>query len=1136
MKSKFLWAFGKSLHSGMPCLLILALLITYIMPANATIVPQEKINISLEKVSIKTVLKTIQQKSHYRLIYSDDILPEKPPVSIHAENATVEQVLAQTFTGTTLRYATMDNNVIIIASRDASAIKISGTVTNERGDLLIGVSVKIKGTNIGTMTNEKGHFELQATAGVTLVFSYVGYEQTEIVSTADPINITLKESASGLNEVVVVGYGTQKKTSSTASVSAVQGKELAKSPVTNISNSLAGNVAGISMRPNGGQPGRDNPDIHIRGIATTGNNSPLIVVDGIIRNNINEISPSSIASVTVLKDAAAVAPYGLGGANGVILITTKRGQSGIPSLSLNAYYGWQTPTYYPKMLNAQDYMRLRNEAYMNENPGGTQQPFADDYINNYAAMNAKDPDKYPISNTKDLVRMQAPIQNYNLQLSGGTKVVRYYAGLGFLNQDGMFAPVNYKRYDYNVNMEVSATPTTLVSMTLIGAIQNTNSVDAATTPGQLFRSAYKLIPITNLYYSNGLWGEFAGNSPVGILNAGYSHRNATSLLTTLAVEQQLPFIKGLSIKGTFSYDPNDVMVKGWHTPFYFYSQNTATTPYTYTKQVSTSEGNAAPYTWLNQEYAKNQFFTYQGFLNYHNTFGKHDITGLLVAEARRNDSTGFSARRNNFAVNIDELGMGSSNKNDFDNNGSTVTGSQLGFVYRLGYIYDHKYLFEAAGRYDGHYYFAPGKRWGYFPAFSAGWIVSEEKFMAGRSSILNYLKLRGSWGKSGNLAGAAFQYLNGYNLYGNAYAFGNGNMVQGSNITLEANANITWEISTKTDVGLDASFWQGLLTLELDYFRERRTGMLLPPAVTVPVEYGLNLSDENQGIMVNHGFEVVAGTNYRFSNGLQFNLSGNFSYAKNKMEQIFETAATRDNPNRSRTGRPFGTQFGYHAQGLFSQADDKNQDGIINGDDGYNVTQFGVLHPGDIRYADISGPDGKPDGKIDANDEVVIGNPVYPFITYGFTPSVSWKGFDLSLFFQGAALSGLNFRGFQTVPFNNNNSNSSYEYFNNHWTPSTPDAKYPRANQSPYANNTQNSDFWIMKTGYLRLKTAVLGYTLPARISKAMKMQRLRCYFSGQNLLTFSKMKFMDPEVGYTDLETAYPNQKVFVFGLNVTF
>lgn len=1138
MKSILLqWTFYKRLrHYLLVMKLAMFLLALICTQAYATAWSQEKVNISLEKVSLKTALKTIQQQSDYRLIYNDDMLPENATVSIRRSNATVPEILTAVLAGTHFSYTMLDHKVIVITPENIRTVKLNGTVKNEKGDPLIGVSVKIKGSNIGTVTNESGRFELPATAGATLIFSYVGYEQQEVIAGEQPLNIILKESASGLNEVVVVGYGTQKKTSSTAAVAAVQGKELAKSPVANISNSLAGNISGVSMRPNGGQPGKDNPDIHIRGIATTGNNSPLIVVDGIIRNNINEISPNAIASVTILKDAAAVAPYGLGGANGVILITTKRGQTGVPTLSLNAYYGIQTPTYYPKMLNAQDYMRLRNEAYKNENPTGTQQPFANDLIANYADLNAKDPDKYPISNTKDLVRMHAPVQNYNLQLSGGSKVMKYYAGLGYLQQDGMFAPINYKRYDYNVNMEINATPTTNVTLSIIGAVEKTNSVDAATTPGQLFRSAYKLIPITNLYYSNGLWGEFAGNSPVGILNAGYSHRNATSLLTTLGVEQQLPFIKGLSIKGTFSYDPNDYTIKGWHTPFYFYSQNTATTPYTYTKQVSTSEGSAAPYTWLNQEYAKNQYFTFQGYLNYHNNFGKHDFTGLLVAEARKNDSTGFSARRNNFAVNIDELGMGSSNKNDFDNNGSTATGSQLGFVYRVGYSYDHKYLFEAAGRYDGHYFFAPDKRWGYFPAFSAGWIISEENFLRDRSSILNYLKLRGSWGKSGNLAGAAFQYLNGYNLYGNAYAFGNGTMVQGSNITREANPNITWEISTKTDIGIDATLWKGLLTLEIDYFHERRTGMLLPPAVTVPVEYGLNLSDENQGIMENRGIEISAGTSRRFNNGLQVNLNGNFSYAKNKMVQVFETPATRNNPNRSRTGRPTGTQFGYHALGLFSLEDDKNKDGIINGDDGYNVTQFGVLHPGDIRYADIGGPNGKPDGKIDANDEVVTGNPVYPFITYGFTPGASWKGFDLSLFFQGSALASLNIRGFQTVPFNNNNSNSSYEYFNNHWTPTTPNALYPRANQSPYANNTQNSDFWMMKTGYLRLKTAVLGYTLPASISKQAKMQSVRCYVSGQNLLTFSKLKFMDPEVGYTDVETAYPNQKTIVFGLNVTF
>ncbi|SEW28731.1 TonB-linked outer membrane protein, SusC/RagA family [Chitinophaga sp. YR573] len=1028
--------------------------------------------------------------------------------------------------------------VLLMLPAYAFSALVKGIIKNTKGEFLAGVTIKIKGTNTGTLSKEDGSFQLQVPAEdkAVLEISYMGYQSQEIaLAGRSVLQVTLTESASGLNEVLVIGYGTQKKVSTTAAVSSVGGKDLAKSPVPNISNSLAGRVAGVSMRPNGGRPGADNPDIHIRGIATTGNNGALIVIDGIIRNNINEIPASSIASVTVLKDAAAVAPYGLGGANGVLLITTKKGLDGPPQLSLNAYYGVQTPTYYPSMLNAQDYMRLHNEAYLNENPTGTQLPYTKDLIDHYATLNAQDPDKYPISNTKDLVHLHAPMQNYTLQLSGGSPTMKYFVSLGYLNQSGMFDPVNYHRYDYTVNLEVQATKTTTVNLSLIGAFEQTHSVDTAISVTNLFRSNYKFIPIANLRYSNGLWGEFAGNSPIGMLNAGYLHNDRNTLLSTISVNQQLPFIPGLSAKGSFSFDPTQMTSKGWHTPFYFYSQDLSTTPYTYKRQISTAEGNAASYTWLGQKYAQQRIYTFQGYLNYQRTFGKHDITGLVVAEARKSDSSAFSARRNNFGVNIDELGMGSSDKSDFDNGGSSSAGSQIGFVYRVGYSYAHKYLLEASGRYDGHYYFAPGKRWGYFPAFSAGWVLSEEKFLR-PLSFINYLKVRGSWGKSGNLAGTPFQYLQGYLLYGNAYAYGTGTMVQGSYVPREANPNITWEISNKTDIGFETSLWKGLLDLEVDYFHERRTGMLLPPAVTVPIEYGLGLSDENEGIMENHGIEITVATKHEFSNGLHVGISGNFSYARNKMLQIFETSATRNNPNRSRTGRPFGTPFGYHAIGLFSTSDDKNNDGLINAADGYNVTQFGALHPGDIKYADLSGPDGKPDGKIDANDETRIGNPVYPFITYGFTPTASWKGLDLSLFFQGSAMSSFSISGFQTIPFNNNNSNSAYEYYNNRWTPDHQNAKYPRANQSPYANNTQVSDFWMANTALLRLKTVMLGYTLPDAILQRLKIKALRVYVSGQNMLTFSKLKFMDPEVGYTDGETAYPNQKVYVMGMNVTF
>ena len=779
-------------------------------------------------------------------------------------------------------------------------------------------------------------------------------------------------------------------------------------------------------------------------------------------------------------------------------------------------------------------MRLRNEAYLNDNPGSTTLQFTDDYINTYAQKNAEDPDKYPISDAlHTVVQMHAPMAQAGLQLRGGSNAVRYFAGFGYLNQSGMFDPVKYHRFNYDLNLDVDATPTTLVSLSLNGSYQRTDNVDANSATDNLFRATYKFIPIANLLYSNGLWGEFAGNAPLGVLNAGgYSYRNTNNLLSTISIEQKLSFVKGLSIKGVFSYDPYNYFDKQWHKPFVYWSQDLTTTPYTYTKQISSQEGGAATYTWLNENEYQNNNYTYQGYLNYHRAFGKHEITALAVAEFRNYKALDFNARRNNFAVDIDELNLGSSDRNDYDNGGTDSTGSQIGYVYRLNYAYDNRYLVEATGRYDGHYYFAPGSRWAYFPAFSLGWVASNENFFKSVKNI-DLLKLRASWGKSGNLAGQSFQYLNAFTLYGNAYAYGNGTLAQGSYLAREANPNITWEVANKADIGLEADLWRGLLRIEADYFSEKRTGMLLAPNVIVPVEYGLTLAQENAGIMKNHGIEITVGSHKTLKNGLQLGIDGNFSYAKNKLIQIFEVPTTLNNPNRSRTGRPLNTLFGYHSLGLFSTADDKNGDGVINQDDGYNVVQFGDLHPGDIKYADISGANGKPDGKIDSYDETVIGDPNIPAITFGANISASWKGFDVSLFFQGSAMSSRDIRGFITIPFNNNNSNSTYEYYNNRWTSDHQNAKYPRANQSPYNNNNQNSDFWITKTSYLRLKTGVIGYTIPSGLSSKIGMKNLRIYATGQNVFTLSNLKFIDPQ---TNGETGYPLQTIYIFGLNASF
>ncbi|WP_276483084.1 SusC/RagA family TonB-linked outer membrane protein [Paraflavitalea pollutisoli] len=1023
------------------------------------------------------------------------------------------------------------------------AFTVSGKVLDEKGNGLVGASVAQKGHTNATTTTADGSFSLTIQErSAVLVITYVGFQSKEVTVKAETTDlmISLSPGLNSLEDVIVIGYGTQKKQLSTASVARVKGEQLAVVPAANISNSLAGRATGVITRANGGRPGADNATIYVRGIATTGttvngvtyNTTPLIVVDGVIRNNINEVDPNNIENVSVLKDAAAVAAYGLGGANGVVLITTKRGVTGAPVLSLGGYYGDQQPTYLPKMLSATDYMKLKLEAYKTENPTGTNPTYSQAYIDAYADNHAKDPDLYPISDAlNDVVRKHSPIYQTNFSIRGGSPTIKYYAGLGYFKQEGMFDRSGYDRFNYTVNLDINITPTTTAAVSFNGAVQKTTDVDGGT--GQLFRGVYKFIPVAPLRFSNGLWGESSGNAPLGVINSeGYFRQNTNNLLSTVTLEQKLPFVRGLSIKGSFSYDPYYYTQKQWHRPFIYWTQSGAAPPYTYTPAYSTQETSATIFSWLNQQYWQNNTNTWQAYLNYHNTFGKHDITGLVVAEKRNNKQNDFRARINNYAVNIDELSLGSSNKNDFDIAGGSGTGSQVGYVYRASYAYDRRYLLEASGRYDGHYYFAPGKRWVYLPAFSAGWIISNENFF--RSvTFVDYLKVRGSWGKSGNLTSTGFQFLSSYPLRGNAYAYGDGTLVQGSYVSIENNPNITWEISKKTDVAVEANLWKGLVRLEAGYFHERREGMLLSPNVVVPQEYGLQLAQENAGIMENHGIELSIGTTKKFKNGLQLSVDGNFTYAQNKVVQLYESPITKNDPRRSRTGRQFNTVFGYKSLGLFSSADDKNGDGIINGTDGYNIAQFGTLRPGDIRYADLGGPNGVPDGKIDSYDETVIARPQTPAIIYGIGVNASWKGFDLSALFQGSGLSSFNVYGFMTVAHFNNNSNSSYEYYNNRWTPDNQNSKYPRAYSAPTNNNGQTSDFWFINSSYLRLKTASLGYTVPTSISSKVKMKSLRIYVTGQNIFTFGKLKFTDPE---TTGEQGYPIQKTFLVGFNTTF
>lgn len=1007
---------------------------------------------------------------------------------------------------------------------------ISGKITDELNEPVAGATVVVKNSKTGTTTNDAGEFSISVPASAKiLVISSVGFGSKEVTITGDIINVTLQKVANAnLEEVVVVGYGTQKKTSLTASVASIKGGDMKSQPVGDLTNALGGRASGVVFTQGSGQAGNDASRILIRGIGTNGNSAPLLIVDGVPRN-FSQLNPADIETISVLKDAAAVAPYGLGGANGVILVTTKQGKTGRPILSYDGYVGFQNPTIISKFLDAYHYALLKNVGA--KNAGATEMPYSEEALQKY--RDGSDPDAYPnFDPIGDMIQKNTLITSHSLTLNGGTDIIKYAMGLGYLNQEGMFPGIQFQRYNVSANLQVQATKTTTVGLSLNGRVEKRDLTGAGYNNQSLFENLINTVTnSTPLLYSNGLhpymYAYFYDNP-------SYQKITGNTLLSQLSIEQKLP-VKGLSVKfvGSYDFNPYDPFNttnsgissfrRSWSQPFTFYTIDTTTRPYTYPEIPITTLPS------FSQEYHQTQAFTYQGYINYAGNFGRSDVTGLVVLESRNTNSQRFSAGRNNYNLPIQELFAGGSGETDLSNDGNSMGTKQRSLVYRITYGFDNKYLLEASGRYDGHYYFAPGKRFGFFPAFSAAWRISQEKFME-NISWLNELKLRASWGQSANLAGNPYQYQTGFTLYGNS-AILNGSQTQGLYERAEPNPNITWEKAAKTDIGIEARLWSGLLNIEADYFHERRANMLLAPNVTVPVEYGIGLSQVNAGLMENRGFEFTVSSNYNISKDLRIGISGNFTYTKNKMLEIFEDPATFDNPNLRRTGRPYDVRFGYQAIGYFTQ-DDFTSSGELK--DGIAKQTFATVYPGDIRYADISGPNGKPDGLIDFNDQIAMGNPPsYPAIIYGFTPSISYKGFELSLLFQGVGQRDIQLANSAAWAFDNN-KNAPITVLD-YWTPENTDASYPRMTTSPSPNNTVTSTFWQRSLAYLRLRTGMLSYTIPGNITSRWGMSMVSVYLSGQNLITWTPIENFDPEIS-NDRGWYFPTQKAITAGLRVQF
>lgn len=1087
------------------------------------------LSLNMTDATIRSILEAIENQSNYYFIYEASSVDINKKVSVLVENATIHDVLDQVLSTTGIKYK-IDNRRIALSSmisvKTVQQLKsVSGTVSDEKGQAFPGVTVVLRGTAVGTITDTDGQYILtDVPSGGTLVFSFVGMKSLEIpISGRTSINVRLQEETIGLEEVVAIGYGTQKKVNTTAAVAALKGDELTGSPVANVNNSLVGRLSGVLSFQNSGDPGNDAATLRIRGLGTTGNANALIVIDGIPQgsSSIAHINPDEVESVTVLKDAAAVAPYGIGGANGVILVTTKRGKEGTIQLRYDAYYGIQRPTVIPEFLDAWGYANALNIA--NENIGNPR-TFTDEELQKF--KDGSDPDHYPNTDwVNEIINFQAPITKHNLSFTGGSGKIRFFSSLGYLYQEGVIPEINYDRYNLLLNVDADVTNTTTVSLDLNGNRRQDRNPAGASGSG-IFTNVTEIPPIYPIRFTN---GKPAHAMLPSISESGYNRQTDNSLNIKLEIAQKISFLPGLKLKGVLNYNTGYSFDKVWSLPYTFYKLNAQDG---YDPQPA---GPVKPS--LSEAFDEGRQRTIQGYVTYERTFGDHHVNLLAVYEGKKGIANDFDASRVNYDLYVDELSLGSSDKNNFDNNGSSSRTAQAGWVYRVDYSYAEKYLVQFAGRYDGHYYFAPGKRFSFFPSASLGWRISEENFMKNRFSWIDNLKLRASYGKSGNLAGNAFQYLTSYQTR-NSYVFGGTSPYQALGIyeSAQANSNITWETAKKGNIGLDALLFDGKIDVSLDLFRERRSDMLLSPASVVPAEYGIGLSQVNAGIMENKGFDISLGTRRSFTNGVRLNATLNITYAKNKLIETFETAATYNNPNRRQTGRPLDTRFGLKSLGLYQTADFDSEGSLTEGSP---VPSYGPVKPGDIKYADIAGaPDenGKitgPDGKININDYTVIGDPLFPQLIFGLNLNAQWKGFDMAMLWQGAGKTDTYLDGEMAVPFFN--GAKIFKEQTDYWTPENTEASFPRLTPTPVTNNTQTSSFWVKDGSYVRLKNLELGYTLPEPMMKKMTLKSIRIFVSGQNLLTFSHLKFLDPELA-NGRARYYFQQKVFACGVNVVF
>jgi TonB-linked SusC/RagA family outer membrane protein len=1001
-----------------------------------------------------------------------------------------------------------------------SPVKLVGIVTDEQGEIIIGASVVVEGTSIATITDINGNFiiNLPATAAntVRVRVSYIGYKEevTVVRNGTTSVKIVLAEDVQMLEEVQVVAYGAQKKVSITGAISSIKGEDLLKSPAGSLSNVLAGQVTGLSSVQYSGEPGADDAEIFVRGITTLNNASPLIQVDGVERA-FSQLDPNEIESITILKDASATAVFGVRGANGVILITTKRGTEGKAKISFSTSAGVQVPTRLLKFANSYQYASFYNEAQANDGNDPSTFKFQPNVLE--AFRTHSDPILYPDTDWLDMLLKEGAFQSqHNMNISGGVEGVRYFVSLGAFTQEGLFKTFDsgynfnfdYKRYNYRANLDFDITQSTTLQVNLGGRVENKNTPISAEDQNQLFRQLYWATPFSGAGIVDGKWiktnGDYIDNPGADGLNPyygkGYNARTSNVLNVDLALAQKLDFItKGLSLKLKGAYNSDY-----WHN-----KQRSSSIPY-YTP-VKTEDGGIEymksgddAQLGYGESFGKGRNWYAEGSLNYNRKFGLHNVGALALYNQSKTYYPGTY--------------------------GDIPTG-YVGLVGRVTYDYNTRYMAEFNVGYNGSENFAPGRRYGFFPAGSLGWVVSEEKFMTEIKNIVNYLKLRASYGVVGNdkFGSRRFMYIpDSYVIGGDGYNFGtnvSGNK-PGAYEGEKKNPVVTWEKAYKQNYGVDAGFFADRLLVSVDVFKEHREDILITNN-TSPGYLAVTLPVVNLGIVDSHGYELLLKWNERLNRDFRYWINANLSFARNKIVEMAEVKPNEEYMRR--TGHPVDTRFIRKFWGFYDDTANERYK-IQYGQD--IAEHAGGLLPGDCVYVDLNN-----DGIIDSDDITSLGYTNNPEYVVGLNTGFSWKGFDFSMQWTGAwNVSRLLQETFRE-PLGDTNIKGLLLYqYEQRWTSeASATAKLPRATIAHKVNNRADSDLFLVDASYLRLKNIEIGYNFKFPLLKKAGITNCRFYVNGYNLLTFSDFALGDPESRTSDRPN-YPLTKVFNAGLRLGF